>query len=353
MSQSNESRSSRIIALDVGDRRTELARREGGVIVHEELRTSRDALRARFTDEPPCTVAFEAGSQSAWMAWLLTDLGHRPLVIHPKRLKVITQSFRKTDRTDAEWLLRLAEAEADLLGSVRVRSRAQQVDLALLRTREQLTSMRAAAILSVRSQAKLFGAALPSGGPAAFPRRARAGLPPDVLRACEPLIVQIEQITDSLKRIERTIESLAEQRYPETACLTQVPSIGPLTALTAVLTLQSSDRFTRSREVGPAVGLVPKQRASGSRDPELRITKLGDPELRRLLVLAAHRIARNSAPDSDLKRFGERLMARGGKNARKRAIVAVARKLAVLLVALWKSGEVYQPLRHAETAATV
>lgn len=351
MSHSNVSCFARVIALDLGDRRTALACRRDGAIVHEELRTTPEALRTRFSDEPSCTVVFEAGSQSAWIAWLLADLGHRPVVVHPRRLKLITASAHKTDRSDAEWLLRLAEADVDLLRPVRVRSRGQQADLALLRSREQLTAMRAAAIQCVRSQAKLFGATLPSGGPVAFPRRARAGLPPDLLPACESLLVQIEQITASLKHIERQIETLAGHRYPETACLTQVPSIGPLTALTAVLTLQSADRFTRSREAGPAVGLVPRKRASGASDPELRITKLGDPELRRLLVLAAHRIVRKTAPDSDLKRFGERLMARGGKNAKKRAIVAVARKLAVLLVALWRSGEVYQPLRHAELTA--
>jgi transposase len=172
--------------------------------VHEELRTTPEALRARFAGETSCTVVLEAGSPSAWIAWMLSDLGHRPMVVHPRRLKLITASAHKTDRTDAEWLLRLAEADPGLLCPVRVRSRRQQADLALLRTRKLLMQMRS-------------------------------------MRAC--------------------------------------------------------------------------------------------------------------APDSDLKRFGARLMARGGRNAKKRAVVAVARQLAVLLVALWKSGEVYQPLRRAELQA--
>lgn len=351
MSKHNASRFTRIIALDLGDRRTVLARRQDGRIVHEELRTTPEALRARFADEPKCTVVLEAGSQSPWIAWLLTELGHRPMVVHPRRIKMITASAHKTDRSDAEWLLRLAEADLDLVSAVQVRSRRQQADLALVRTREQLMGMRTMAIQGVRSQAKIFGAALPSGGPVAFPRRARAGLPPDVLEACEPLLGQIEQLTASLQAIERKLESLTERRYPETACFTQVYSIGTLTALTTLLTLQTPDRFAKSREVGPVVGLVPRKHASGASDPELRITKLGDSELRRLLVLAAHRMLSKSAPDCDLKRFGLRLAERGGKNAKKRAVVAVARKLAVLLVALWKSGEVYEPLRNAKLLA--
>ncbi len=113
-----------------------------------------------------------------------------------------------------------------------------------------------------------------------------------------------------------------------------------------MLTLEDPARFPTSRDVGAYVGLVPKRSASGQRDPQLGITRAGDRMLRRLLVQAAHYTLGPFGPDTDLRRFGEKLAARGGKNAKKRAIVAVARKLAVLLHSLWSTGEVYEPLRH-------
>ena len=350
MSQHTASLSRPVLALDLGDRRTVLARREGDAIVHEELATSRETLRDRLQDLAPCRVVFEAGSQSHWVAWLLEALGHEPIVVHPRRLRMSTESSRKTDRADAEWLLRLGEVDLGILSPVKLRSRRRQADLALLRVRKSLTHMRTQAVQAVRSHAKLFGCALPAGGPHVFPKRARAGLDPELRSVCEPLLRQVERLSRELRAIDARLEQLAARRYPETALLCQVPSVGPLTALSYVLTLQAPERFARSRDAGSATGLVPRKHASGARDPELGITKAGDGELRRLLVLAAHRSLRKIAPDSDLKRAGLRLAARGGKNAKKRAVVATARKLAVLLMALWKSGEVYEPLRQAAIA---
>jgi len=114
-----------------------------------------------------------------------------------------------------------------------------------------------------------------------------------------------------------------------------------------VLTLDDPKRFRRSRDVGGFLGLRPKQRDSGQSQPQLRITKEGDPYLRKLLVQGAHYILGWRGPDTDLRRWGLKLAARGGKNAKKRAVVAVARKLAVLLHRIWVSGENYEPLRHS------
>jgi len=114
-----------------------------------------------------------------------------------------------------------------------------------------------------------------------------------------------------------------------------------------VLTLEDPGRFRQSRAVGPYLGLCPRRDQSGGRDAQLRITKRGDAMLRRLLVSGAQYILGPFGPDTDLRRWGLRLAARGGKNAKKRAVVAVARKLATLLHRLWVSGATYQPLRAA------
>ena len=128
--------------------------------------------------------------------------------------------------------------------------------------------------------------------------------------------------------------------------IARVAGVGPLTALAYVLTLEDPDRFAGSRAVGAYLGLRPKQASSGTRTPQLRITKAGDGMLRRLLVGSAHYILGPFGPDCDLRRWGLRLAARGGKNAKKRAVVAVARKLAVLLHRLWVTGDRYQALRR-------
>lgn len=124
--------------------------------------------------------------------------------------------------------------------------------------------------------------------------------------------------------------------------------VGPVTALTYVLTIDDPARFRKSRAVGSYLGLACRRSQSGDKDPELRITKAGDPALRFLLVQAAHYILGPFGPDTDLKRWGLALATRGRKNARKRAVVAVARKLGVLLHRLWVTGTVYEPLRNSE-----
>ena len=134
--------------------------------------------------------------------------------------------------------------------------------------------------------------------------------------------------------------------------LRQVKGVGPLTSLAYVLTLENPERFAKSRDVGPYLGLVPKQEDSGDSQPQLGISKAGDEMVRRLLVGSAHYILGPFGPDTDLRRYGLRLCERGGKNAKKRAAVAVARKLAVLLHRLWVSGEVYEPLRNSLPAMT-
>jgi transposase len=161
----------------------------------------------------------------------------------------------------------------------------------------------------------------------------------------------ITQLSEQIHELDRRVEQIARKGYPETDVLRQVPGVGSLTALCYVLTLEDPSRFPTSRDVGAYVGLVPKRRSSGQRDPQLGITRAGDRMLRRLLVQAAHYTLGPFGPDTDLRRWGEKLAARGGTNAKKRAIVAVARKLAVLLHSLWSTGEVYEPLRHHPEAA--
>ncbi len=125
--------------------------------------------------------------------------------------------------------------------------------------------------------------------------------------------------------------------------------MGKLIALTYILTLEDPKRFRKSRDAGCYIGLQPGRRNSGQSEPQLHITREGDSYLRMVLVQGAHHILGPFGEDSDLRRWGLKLAERGGKNAKKRAIIAVARKLAVLLHHLWSSGEKYEPLHNTQT----
>jgi transposase len=167
------------------------------------------------------------------------------------------------------------------------------------------------------------------------------------LPALGPILEQIGSLTQRIRDYDRRLEAISKDRYPETELLRQVEGIGPLTALAFVLTLEDPHRFEKSRSVGAYLGLVPARDQSGDRDPQRRISKEGDEMLRRLLVGSAHYTLGPFGSDSDLRRHGEKIASRGGKNAKKRAAVAVARKLSVLLHHLWVTGEVYDPLHDA------
>ena len=162
-----------------------------------------------------------------------------------------------------------------------------------------------------------------------------------------------EELSDRIKVYDERIEKLGREKYEHTELLRQVKGVGPLTSLAYVLTLENPDRFRKSRDVGAYLGLAPQQEDSGDSQPQLGISKAGDMMLRRLLVGSAQYILGPFGPDTDLRRQGLRLCERGGKNAKKRAAVAVARKLAVLLHRLWLSGEVYEPLRHGAPTVEV
>jgi transposase len=188
---------------------------------------------------------------------------------------------------------------------------------------------------------------LPKCPARSFHKKAAEHIPEALWPALGPILEQIGSLTERIREYDRKLEEISKEHYPETELLRQVEGIGPLTALTFVLTLEDPYRFEKSRSVGAYLGLVPARDQSGNRDPQKRISKEGDEMLRKLLVGSAHYILGPFGSDSDLRRHGEKIASRGGKNSKKRAAVAVARKLSVLLHSLWTSGEVYDPLRNA------
>ncbi len=295
-------------------------------------------------------IGLEVGTHSPWVSRHLCNLGHEVIPANPRKVRLIAQSRTKDDRSDARHLARLARVDPSLLFPVRHRSERTQADLAVVRARDLLVRFRTGLISSCRNMVKSFGARLETCSAVVFPHRALRSLPPQLEPALVPLLEQIEAINKQIKGYDTLLETELAEKYPQTRVLRQIHGVGAVTALTFVLILEDHKRFKRSREVGAYLGLTPGRRASGNAEPDMRITKEGDRFLRRLLVGSAHYILRRSSPDTDLKRHGEKIVTRGGKRAKKRAVVAVARKLAVLLHHLWSTAEVYEPLHNTQKA---
>ena len=337
--------------LDIGDKYSYLClidQESGQVIEEGRLRTTPEAFRRRFASEqPPIRIAIESGTHSPWASRVLEECGHEMLVANARKLRLIYANKRKTDEVDAENLARLARLDPKLLYPLNHRGEGSQAHLAIIRSREALVSTRTQLVNHVRGAVKSFGARLPKCPARSFHKRAPEHIPEALRPALGPILETIGSLTERIRDYNRKLETVSEEHYPETELLRQVEGVGTLTALTFVLTLEDPHRFERSRSVGAYLGLVPASDRSGDRDPQKRISKEGDEMLRKLLVSGAHYVLGPFGSDSDLRRHGEKIAARGGKNSKKRAVVAVARKLAVLLHSLWISGEVYEPLRNA------
>jgi transposase len=347
------------VGLDLGDKFSyiTIVDQDGELIEESRLPTTRASFQRKLSSLQPCRIAMEVGAHSRWASHLLRDLGHDVLVANARKLRAIYSNPRKGDRADAETLARLARLDPELLSPIHHRSPQAQADLAVLRSRDAIVRCRTLLINHARDIVKASGSRLPSCTADSFAHKVAPDIPDPLRPALAPILDTIASLTQQIKFYDHKAEDLCSERYPETKLLRRISGVGPLTSLAFILTLEKPERFRRSREVGPAIGLVPRRDQSGEHDPQLRITKTGNSYLRRLLVSSAQYMLGPFGPDCDLRRWGLKLAERGGKNAKKRAVVAVARKLAILLHRLWKTGEIYDPFylakKHDQASETI
>ena len=339
--------------IDLGDRSSHVCTLdpERQIVDRRKVRTTRESLAREFGDLPPRRIVIEAGSQSLWVSHLLRELGHEVMVVDPRRVQKLVKGNRKTDRRDAESLARLALGVPELLGAAHHRTFETQADLSILRSRDVLVRTRTKLICHVRGILKSFGITVPKCSSRYFHKRAVEVIPKILKPALRPVIDLLRFLEHQIEESDEALEHAAERRHPEAELLRQVPGVGPIIAMAYSLTVGDPKRFKRSRDVGPWVGLTPDNRSSGDTDPQLSIRRCGDSFLRRMLVNAAQHILGPFGKDTDLRRYGLRVCERGGVNAKKRAVVAVARKLAVLLHRLWTDGATYRQLRDGQSAS--
>jgi len=337
------------VGVDLGDQWSQycILGLEGETLAEGQLRTTKQDVSEFFEALNAARVVLEVGTHSAWIREVIHSYGHEVLVANPRLMEGSKRRKRKNDRIDANKLARLGRVDPQSLHPMQHRSAEVRQDLVMLRARDALVAARTELINATRGLVKSMGTRLPKCSSPSFAQKVEEAVPAEIREALLPLVRMTAELSDCIKGYDEKIEKLASEKYGHTALLRQVKGVGPITALAYVLTLENPERFVKSRDVGPYLGLVPKQEDSGESQPQLGISKAGDTMVRRLLVGSAQYILGPFGPDTDLRRYGLRLCERGGKNAKKRAAIAVARKLAVLLHRLWASGEVYEPLRPA------
>jgi transposase len=342
------------VGIDLGDRSSRycILNEEGDVISEGSFTTTKTGVEKVFEPMPRCRVAIETGCHSPWVSRKLTQLGHEVIVANARNVQLISQSTRKDDRLDARTLARLVRIDASLLCPVRHRGAEAQAHLAIIRARDALVRTRTLLVNAARGLTKSFGERLRKCGTEQVGLMLAAELDPGIRTVVGPLLEEVETLNQRIAEYDSQIEKIAQEHYPEVGRLKKIKGVGTLIALTFVLTVDDPHRFRRSRDVGCYLGLRPGRRTSGNTEPQMHISKEGDSHLRRLMVQGAHYILGAFGEDCDLRRWGLKLAERGGKNAKKRAVIAVARKLAILLHKLWVSGEVYDPLRNSNRATS-
>jgi transposase len=338
--------------MDLGDKKNVIVvlDEEGNEVVKTKITNTAQQVQKFFARHPGAAVVIEAGTHSPWISRLLMGMGHEVCVGNPRKLRAIWDADDKSDERDARILAMMYRVEPRLLHAIHHRGEQAQADLEVIKARAALVRARSNLINHARGTVKSMGYRLPPCDPASFARRVPESIPLALYDALAPLVEVIGKLTSQIKEMDNRIEYLCLIDYPETKYLLQVTGVGPITALAFVLTIETPDRFEKSRTVGAYLGLTPRRDQSGETDKQMHITKAGNRYLRKLLVGCAHYILGSFGPDCDLRRYGERIAARGAKRAKKCASVAVARKLAVKLHRLWADAAEYKPFMSAQKA---
>jgi transposase len=337
------------IGLDLGDRTTQVCvlDSEGGIVGETVLPTDRDSLEVLFNQVAGvrARVVCEVGSQSRWVQKFARECGiDDSIATNPRKLRLISDSLKKSDRSDAYVLARAGQSMPELLSPIEHVSDEIYADRALLESRDQLVQMRTRLVTRIRALVKTSSKKLERCSPESFHHKAPEHIPEHLRPACKPLFSMLEALEPQIRQIEKELRKLIRQKYPIAAKLQEIAGVGCIVALSFVLTVGDPSRFGDARAIGAYFGLTPRKQQSGNSNPQLGITKAGNRGMRCRLVLAAHCLLARGE-DCALKRWALKLCERGGRNAKKRAIIALARKLAVIMLAIWRNDSAYDPWR--------
>lgn len=345
-----------VIGMDVSNKKSEICilDADGEVKSRSKVDNTIDGLELFFKQFPnpsQVLVAMETGTHSPWMSSCLSQMNFKVLVGNSRKLRAIWASENKTDKRDAEMLARIARFDKKLFYPIRHRSKASQASLAVLKAREALVKSRTLLINSVRGMLKSMGISISSCSTRSFAAKVLEELPEEYLFALNDTVEMIANLSKKIDAYDAKIDKLCQKRFPETKKISAITGVGPITALAFVLIIENPDNFRKSRDMGPFLGLTPKRDQSGEVDKALGISKTGNDMLRRLLVQCAQYILGPFGPDCELRRYGENIISKGG-GSKKKAMIAVARKLSVLMHKLWLTDAAYDPFYNTHKSET-
>ena len=355
-----------VIGVDLGDTKHTICvtDKQGMILKEFAFPNSRKHLLQLAADYPKALVALEVGTHSPWISRLLVEAGCEVIVANARKLRAIYQNERKCDKLDAQMLAKLVRVDPSLLHPVQHASEQCQRDSLNLKLRDILVRQRVHIISSVRGVLKSLGLTTLCPSTSSYPTKAREALALEasILTSIEPALKALDALNEQIKAYDKAITLAIQERYPAAQLLMSIAGVGPITALSFVLVVDDPTRFEDVRDIGAYLGLVPRRDQSGDTDKDLPISKTGNQALRRLLVQCAQYILGNFGPDSDLRRQGLKLAGKGGKAggtkngqtkaraggkaAKRKAVVAVARKLSVVMLTMWKKQTKYVALRE-------
>lgn len=343
------------IGADVSDRTTKvcvMTKADGGerrIVVETTCATTEAGFEEAFSKfDRSWPVVFESGTHCRWMDRMFRKMGFKTIIGNPGKIPSITKSNTKNDRNDARELARLALADPAMLHPVFLRDEVFQQMLRFHHARNMLISQRTQTINQIRGFAKSMGHRIECSSTERFHELGKAGWPRELEESAWPLMGSLKTINLKIRAYDKLIVRLAER--PEFKSMVErvraVYGVGIIGSTVFVAAIGGRpDRFDHARDVGPYLGMTPKQDQSGDDDKQLHITHAGADIVRTALVECAGVVMMSNAKDTDLKLKGLRIAVRGGKIARKKARVAVARGLAVAMLALLKDPErEYVPL---------
>ena len=329
------------LGIDLASKMTALClMSETGEVVREAMVPTEEAeFRMFLKNETGYRCVVEASPLAEWVSGVLEGMGHAVVVIDPRKAKAVIQTKKKTDILDARNLARMART--GWYTAVHRKSPEARLLRSHLKARDGLLRIARAMNSQIRGLLRSHGVRLGAVSETDFPAHVRevtARRVPALSPVLEPLIAAWTQAVEKAKTLKMAIAALGKASEVQER-LQSVPGVGPLIAATFVATLDTPSRFRSASQVAAYLGLVPRVHQSGETEYHGRVTKEGDSLLRTLLIEGAVVLLTRTRESCSLKRWGLRLARKKGMA---KAAVAVARKMAMLLFHLWKSGEAFQ-----------
>ena len=342
------------IGMDLGNRKHTVCAINGAgeLLWRTEVINTPEALKPFFEENAGATVAMETGLCCRWISALAKRCGCEVLVGNARKLAPIWQSMQKSDENDAFMIAKLARFDRGLFHPVSLRDDERHEMVQILELREVAVSQRTQAVNSIRGLCKAMGVFIPDCDATRFHKVAKDAIPRDLSWKFLPMLRQLKETAETIRQYDAMLKRYASGHFGEEVALaSSIPGIGPVTSCAFVALVGDAKRFGKARDAGVYFGLTPARDQSGDRDAPKRVTKAGSKMMRRLLVTAANYVMRTSSPDTAIKRHGMRICARGGKIAKRKAKVAIARKLAVVMLAMLRSGRPYEDRLAANVPA--